>query len=610
MVKTARSTRRSPKAAPPSRSGPRSSRHAVTLGMTAGIAVVVTLAFAGALGHGFLDYDDWYYVVKNDLVLGHRWAELLRAIVVNNYHPLTMLTLALNARSPLAPLPFLATNVALHVVNALLVFWLALRLGGGRPVGAAVAALAFGIHPMHVESVAWISERKDVLYTGFFLGASLAYERHLARRSPAMLGLAFALFVLSCLSKGMAVVFPLVMVLLDYWKGERLLDRRAVLEKLPFVAVALLFGAIAMDAQAGGNFHGWFRVTHGTASALDVIPPLTTLQRVVLPAYGYLMYLVRLVVPIGLAPIHPYPAYGRLSFVQLVVAPLAVIVTIALAVWDARRTRLITFAIGWYVVTIALVLQVIPVGLAVMSERYSYLAYVGIVVMLGVFFQQLLDRHRSQRVALGGLAVAVLALWFVGTRRQVETWRDGETLWSHEIAVHPDYGGAYARLGSARIEAGRAEEAIQTFQTARSLGVSAREVDTGLGAAHTLIGARQLQDGDPNGALAQFALAASLDTSEVANVMDPRAVARMQVGDYHRALADLSWLIEYGHASAASYYRRGLCERKLGDTSAAAADARQAWRLDPQKAALWTAMETVQNDSTLTGMLGRSRSRR
>src|SRR5438132_6301020 len=179
---------------------------------------------------------------------------------MNNYHPLTMLSLAWNVSAPLSPRPFLATNVALHALDTLLVFWLAFLLGGGHIAVAAITALLFGIHPMHVESVAWVSERKDVLYAFFFLAAAIAYWLHLGGGSRRLLPLAFALFVLACLSKGMAVVFPLVMVLLDVWKRRPPLAWRAVLEKLPFVAVALLFGAIALDVQAGGDFHGWLRL--------------------------------------------------------------------------------------------------------------------------------------------------------------------------------------------------------------------------------------------------------------------------------------------------------------------------------------------------------------
>src|SRR6185295_6514813 len=168
--------------------------------------------------------------------------------------------------------------------------WLVLLLSGRRILPAFFAALLFGIHPMHVESVAWISERKDVLYCFFFLAACITYWRYLEKRAAPWLLATFVLFVLSCLSKGMAVVFPVVMMLLDFWKRRPVLEARSLIEKAPFFAVALLFGLIAMNVQAGGDFHGAFtRVDKGLKGLADTLP-VTPLQRLTLPCYGYLMY--------------------------------------------------------------------------------------------------------------------------------------------------------------------------------------------------------------------------------------------------------------------------------------------------------------------------------
>src|SRR5262249_40382385 len=155
---------------------------------------------------------------ENALVQHHDTVTLVRAVVSSNYHPLTMLSLSWNASVPLTPRPFLLTNALLHAINAGLVFWLVLLLAGGRLFPAFWAALFFGSHPMHVESVAWIAERKDVLYVALFLGAAIAYWRYLTTRQRPWLAVTFLLFLLSCFAKGMAVVFPLVLVLMDVWQ--------------------------------------------------------------------------------------------------------------------------------------------------------------------------------------------------------------------------------------------------------------------------------------------------------------------------------------------------------------------------------------------------------
>jgi len=148
----------------------------------AAVAAVTFTAYTGAFDHAFLSWDDPDYVEENSLVQRHDTPGLLTSVISNNYHPLTMISLAWNASQPLSPKPFIVTNVALHTLNTGLVFWLALLLSGRRILVASVAALLFGIHPMHVESVAWISERKDVLYCFFFLSACVTYWRYLERR--------------------------------------------------------------------------------------------------------------------------------------------------------------------------------------------------------------------------------------------------------------------------------------------------------------------------------------------------------------------------------------------------------------------------------------------
>ena len=337
----------------------------------AAVAAVTFTAYTGAFDHAFLSWDDPDYVEENSLVQRHDTPGLLTSVISNNYHPLTMISLAWNASQPLSPKPFIVTNVALHTLNTGLVFWLALLLSGRRILVASVAALLFGIHPMHVESVAWISERKDVLYCFFFLSACVTYWRYLERRGWPWLLATFALFVLSCLSKGMAVVFPVVMMLLDAWKRRPVFEAKSLIEKVPFFAVALLFGLIAMNVQAGGDFHGAFtRVDKGLKGLADTMS-VSPLQRLTLPAYGYFMYVWKLFVPVDLCGFYPYPSPSEAGGIVFLLSPLFLLGTVALAIWDFRRTRLLTFGIGWYLVTIAPVLQWVPVGEAIMADRYS-----------------------------------------------------------------------------------------------------------------------------------------------------------------------------------------------------------------------------------------------
>jgi protein O-mannosyl-transferase len=576
-----------------------------TVAVLAGVLGVTLAAYVGSLDHGFVDWDDPDYVQENAWVLRHDYDTLGTLVVSNNYHPLTMWSLAANASEPLSPRPFLTTNVLLHAVNAGLVFLLVWLLSGGL-AAAGLAGLLFGVHPMHVESVAWISERKDVLYTFFFLLAAIAYERYLTRRRWPWLVLTFGLFTLSCLAKAMAVSFPLVMILIDGWKRRSPFTARAALEKAPFAAVALLVGLIALDVQGGGTFHGLFTRadTHlkGMADSLD----LTAAQRWLLPLYGNLMYLVRFFVPVGQSPFYPYPSPTAPLGPAELFAPVVFLAIVGAAIVSRRRAPWLTLGLGWYLVTVALVLQWVPVGEAVMADRYTYLPYVGLVFALGVGLERLV----AARPSLKPVVVAACALFtlflFVRTLRQVEIWKDGDTLWTSVIRRYPKSEFAYVSRGNARGRTGRVEEAMSDLKQARALGSRRGSLYDGLGNGFGSLGQLDsalamfdrglylepnmprtyynrgiayLRLGRSGDALADFATAGRLQPSLEPMIHFPRANALLQLARYGDAVAEYGRAIEAGVTDANVYSNRGLARMNLGDATGAAADFEEARRL-------------------------------
>jgi Flp pilus assembly protein TadD len=576
-----------------------------TLGALVAVCALTALAYVGALSHAFVDWDDPDYVQENPWVARHDYRGLATLIVSNNYHPLTMWSLAANASEPLSPKPFLATNVALHAANAGLVFALILLLSGRLAV-AAFAGLLFGIHPMHVESVAWISERKDVLYTFFFLAAAIAYWRYLARPAWPWLAGAFALFVLSCLSKGMAVAFPLVMILLDFWKRRPPFTARGIAEKAPFFAAALLFGLIAVDVQGGGTFHGIFTRADTHLKGMADNLALSPLQRLVLPTYGYLMYLVRLFVPLGQSAIYPYPPASQPPAAAYVIAPLVFLATIGVALASVRKAPYLTFGLGWFLVTIATVLQWVPVGEAMMADRYTYLPYVGLLFALGMSLDRLTAGRPSLRPAVGACCVLFAAFLFARTVRQIETWKDSETLWTSVIRRYPRSELAYVSRGNGRGQAGQVEAALADFQTARALGSRRGSLYDGLGNAYGSMGKLDsaivmfdrglslepnmprtyynrgiayLRLGRAGDALADFDRAARLQPSLESMIRFPRANALLALGRYADAIAEYGRAIDAGVRDPNVYYNRALARMNLGDTAGASADMEEARRL-------------------------------
>lgn len=577
-----------------------------------GVAAITVAAYAGAFDNAFVQWDDPMYIVDNPFVLQKRFDVLTRAVFGSNYHPLTMVSYALNVSEPLSPRPFIVTNVILHVLNTGLVFWLSFLLSRRRFSVAVLVALLFGIHPMHVESVAWISERKDVLYVFFLLAGAITYWRYLEKRTATRLGLTFLLFLLSCLSKGMAVVFPVLMVLLDYWKRRPIFEKRAVLEKVPFFAIALLFGLIAVNVQSAGDFHGLLIPNQDSLRAMAETTPFSTINRITFPTYGHMMYVLKLFAPVPLAGIYPYPSTpAEANHVKFLISFLFFLATLALVVWDARRSRVLAFGVGWYLVCVVPVLQWIPVGSAIMADRYSYLSYFGLFFALAVGAASLAEKHRAFRGAVWvGCGIFAVFL-FVRTVAYVKTWRDTDTLWTTVIKSSPRSALAYATRGNLRGRAGRIREALGDLQTARMLDPGREDVyeDLGnayaglgkpdsalamldqairiapkLGRAHSNRAILYLRLGRPTEALSDLAKAQELAPEAAGTLHFSRGNAYLQLSRFREAVAEFDRAIEIGDGGADAFINRGLCKLQMRDRAGAEADFQEALRLAPGRA--------------------------
>ena len=220
------------------------------------VLALTAICFLPMLSNGFTNWDDELYVKENPLLKGPDWQGIFSQASASNYHPLTILSLAFNyAISGTDPFSYHLVNWLLHILNTGLVFIFIYKISGKKPYVAAFAAVIFGVHPMHVESVAWVSERKDVLYALFFLLALLQYWRFLETGKRVKAIFCFVFFVLSLLSKPAAIILPFVLLLLDYWYG-RSVNWKVVAEKIPFFALSLVFGFITVKVQSADAIVG------------------------------------------------------------------------------------------------------------------------------------------------------------------------------------------------------------------------------------------------------------------------------------------------------------------------------------------------------------------
>lgn len=386
----------------------------------------------------FVNWDDDDYITEQPLVQSTSSKNVARMFdtqthVSANYHPLTMLSLAMDVdRGGMAIRPIMQTNLALHVMNAVMVFALMYLLLQRNIVVAFTVALMFATHPMHVESVAWAAARKDVLYTFWFLASALAYMGYVGARRWSVYALSLGLFALSCLSKPMAVTLPIVLLAVDMYTGRTVRGWGSViLDKLPFLGLSVYFGMLTFSIQSAG------------AAGLVDTTTYGLFDRLVFAGYGVLQYAFKLVLPVDLSAFYPYPSElqpGNVPVVMYAGATTVFIVLVGVILawrrWFTPTWNTVIFGVAFYLITASLVLQVISVGGAAMADRYTYVPYVGLFVVLGVAIQRATQTARSTLVPLVLVtALGCVMAWLSYDR--IGVWKNSDSLWTNVIEQFP-----------------------------------------------------------------------------------------------------------------------------------------------------------------------------
>lgn len=398
------------------------------------ILILTFITFSPSLNYSFTSWDDPLYVTENELIKSLSIENIknifsIKNNVALNYHPVTIVSLAIDYHfSKLKPYHYHFTNLIIHLLNTLLVFIFIYRLTKGKLITALFVSLFFGIHPMHVESVAWISERKDVLYTFFFLSALITYLKYLETKKLNYIIFTIFLFILSLLSKAMAVVLPVVLILIDYYNGRKF-SWKIIIEKIPFLILSLLIGILAMNIQA--------------EKAIASYETFTLFQRISFGFYGFFNYIFKLFLPLNLSSFYPYPLAGTqvlfpASFYLPAIAGIVLfILTIILYFRKKENMKSIVFGMGFYFITIVFVLQFISVGQVIMADRYSYLSYLGLLFPIGVFLNKYAEKNNTfkKRIVLSILSLSILFIFI--SRERIKVWENTETLWTDVIEKYP-----------------------------------------------------------------------------------------------------------------------------------------------------------------------------
>ncbi len=566
--------------------------------------VMAFVAFYPVLKNLFTNWDDPGYLTSNYII----WtldAKTIKYIftrgAMGNYHPLTMLTLCLEyAGAGLRPWLYHFDNLLLHLINTVLVYLLTRKLSG-KPFMGLIVALLFGVHPMHAETVAWIADRKDLLYTPFYLLASLAYISYFRKDQKKGLNyiLMILFYVFALLSKAVAVVFPLTCLLIDYLEGRKL-SWKLLTEKIPLFLLSIGFGYLSIVEQQH-------------VAAVVSLESYGIGARLVFASYAYFQYIIKLFAPLDLSNFYPYPvAPGVALTADLYIYPVLMIALLALLYVWRNMHKAFVFGILFFSVTMILLLQILGVGSAILAERYTYVPYIGLFYVIAFYLNRLIAEPETRNTSLRpvlmlGFAGAIVAFAVTSNARS-KVWYNTVSLWEDCIKKIPSYASAYNNLGVYLYENHEYDAAFPLLNKALELNPTFQEPMLTRGDIYRIRGdyKRASQDlnkaqklNPKNGAVylnrgILYCVEGKLDSGG----MDLNRVVRMQpdfaegynsranyydmIGKKDSALHDYTMAIRYRPAFASAYMNRGKFYYRARDYAKAQTDLVKSVEINPK----------------------------
>ncbi len=431
------------------------------------LVIITFLIYSKSLNNQFTNWDDEQYITKNIAItslhgdsVGYTFKKAFSSFVVGNYHPLTMLSYCIEYNKyKLNPKPYHLTNLILHILNTLLVFAFIWLLTKQKWVSF-ITALLFTIHPMHVESVSWVSERKDVLYAFFYLTSLCTYILYVKQENQKSLFyvLTFILFLFAIFSKAIAVTIPIVFIVIDYYLN-RDISLKSLKEKIPFFVCSVIIGIVAIKAQA----------------AYDAIGSSTQynyLDHILFSCYGILNYLVKLLIPINLSCFYAYPAKENGMYpLFFYMAPLLLLaIVFVLYKLQLLKKKEVLFGLLFFVITILLVIQLLPVGDALVADRYTYLPYIGLFFIItqqaNYLIEKFQEKLKSLKPLLIGLFLVIAILFSYMSHQRSLVWKDSFTLWNNALENSPPAYISYYCRGNAYSQMNEYNKAIADFNAA------------------------------------------------------------------------------------------------------------------------------------------------
>jgi Flp pilus assembly protein TadD len=536
------------------------------LAICAALIAITWAVFGQTLGHGFVNFDDPLYVSENDHVrAGLNWHGVVWAfthIHSHNWHPLTTMSHMLDCQLfGLRPGAHHFVNVLLHSVNVVLLFVLLAQITE-RPWSSGFVAAIFAIHPLRVESVAWISERKDVLSGLFFVLTLFAYFYYTRKPNLGRYVTMSILFACGLMSKPMLVTLPIILLLLDYWPLERFSGASAaklLVEKMPLAIMSVASAAVTLVVQSEGV-------------GLVPLGMLPLSWRITNALAAYLIYIWQMIWPADLALVYNHP--GKLPVWEIASSAALLIAVTLGAFWLRKRSPYLIIGWLWYLIMLLPVIGLVQVGGQAHADRYTYLSQIGLYIA-GTWGIADLSRSWRYRAPILGAAAAILisGLTLVAAS-QVRYWHDSERLWRHTLAVTTDNDVAHLSLGQLLLDQKRLNDAIAELQTV--VARHPNDVDARL----RLAGALSEKKGRMNDAIAEYEAAARIEPNP--NVGTTLANLLLEQGRIDEAIQCYRDVVQLQPSSALAHYNLAVGLHRAHRLREAIFQYKEALKIDPK----------------------------
>ncbi|MFA6923136.1 MAG: hypothetical protein WC223_02685 [Bacteroidales bacterium] len=528
------------------------------------ILLLTIIVYSNSIRNNFVaPWDDDVYVTENNFIKNFTAQNIsdifsTKTLVAGNYHPLTILSLAVDYHFfKLNPHPYHLENLIFHLINILLVFYLVYLLKKKKTI-AIIVSLFFAIHPMHVESVSWVSERKDMLYSFFFLISLVFYVKYIIKSKSKFLLLSMISFLLSLYSKPSVVCLSVLIILIDYYY-KRKFSFNVFLEKIPYFVLALIFGLINIHAQKDiGAFY--------TLKGYNVIDKFFCV------CYSIIFYIYQMFVPMKLSAMHYYPVKNNGLLPAVYYLSFLAILLIVFSIYKFSKYRkLLIFGFLFYMITLALQIQLVPVGKAIVAERYSYISYIGLFFMVGQFYSDTEDNklkifNKAKSVFLIILIIYTSIFSYITWNRN-KVWKDGNTLFNDVVKKYPLISEAHSQAAIVKISIKDYKGAFENADAAIKL--KSNNFDAILARGLCLLNFKKYKE-----AIADFDDASRIKPHNI-HVYNNRGIAKHAINDLQGALQDFSKIIEIDPYCLDAYINRRAVRKALGDYKGAKEDETQ-----------------------------------